>query len=732
MKDLLLILLCMLAAAGMLQAQDVACLVAGQPQHQYPLPGRPDAVATDDLDGRLRVEIRDGHALVRMTLAPGEVVWGAGQRMDAYNLRGTQFDVWAEDSWNRWDSSYFATPWFISSEGHAIFINCTGRLRVEINEELRVWVPDPGAEVWVFRGSPRELVSAYTALVGRPHDVPDWVFEPWLSRNSYLGSYEINRTLAKGEQLGFRFGAVVLEAWAEQLHNFRFERRRYPDTADWIASLRKRGVHVVCWITPSVWTTSTAYATANTNGWLVRNADGSEHVTRWLEQGRKIDFRHEAARAWWRDQQRPLIDLGVAGFKTDGGEHMPDPWFHNEHPYHYQRATLDAFRAERRKGISFARSGNPITAGNSTFWGGDQHAEWSNLAAVVRGGLSAAWSGHFFWAHDVGGYTGTPSPELYVRWLQFGVFSPLFQLHGIEPREPWRFGGAATAIARGYFKARERLKPYLVSLAADAREEGWPVMRPMAWAFPEDRATYTIGDQFMLGEDLLVAPILDASNTREIYWPSGEWLDLWSGEMIVGPARKQVTADLAHCPVYARAEAAHRWQHLLRDVPRGALKPDDPPPAPLFDAVSWRVLGWLPGGVASRQPLDGAKPNLNQTAAGLDDSARRWMDVPVSAHLPDGAIDLGRALGPAVFATAYLQTTIESRVRQRVRLLAGCGDAMTVWINERKILDRPVHRNPDRDEDAVDVTLAPGENRILLRISRDIAEPRVYFRFVAM
>jgi hypothetical protein len=162
------------------------------------------------------------------------------------------------------------------------------------------------------------------------------------------------------------------------------------------------------------------------------------------------------------------------------------------------------------------------------------------------------------------------------------------------------------------------------------------------------------------------------------------------------------------------------------------LKPDDPPPAPLFDALSWRVLGWLPGGVASRQPLDGAKPNLNQTAAGLDASARRWMDVPVSAHLPDGAIDLGRTLGPAVFATAYLQTTIESRVRQRVRLLAGCGDAMTVWINERKILDRPVHRNPDRDEDAVDVTLAPGENRILLRISRDIADPRVYFRFVAM
>lgn len=713
-------------------------LVSGTPQHTYALPGRPDAPQTgDDLDGRLRIEIRDGQALVRVALKSGEALWGAGQRLDAYNLRGRTFDIWAEDGWNRWDTSYLAVPWFISSDGYGIFVNGTGRLRADVGasvpDELRIWSPDAGAEVWVFRGTPREILAQYSALVGRPHALPDWTFQPWLSRNSYLSAYEINRALRIGAQHGFRFGAVVLEAWAEQLHNFRFEERRYPEPEKWIAGLRKRGVHVVTWITPSVWTSSSAYAEAKSNDWLVRNDDGTEYVTRWLENGRKIDFRQEAARAWWRDLQRPLVRMGVCGFKTDGGEHMPDPWFHNEHPFHYQRATMDAFATEGRAGLAFARSGNPLTAGNSTLWGGDQHAAWSNLTAVVRAGLSAAWSGHFYWSHDVGGYTGTPEPELYVRWLQLGAFSPMFQLHGVTPREPWRFGAKARAIALGYFKARERLQPYLLELAAAAREQGHPMWRPLSWAFPDDVETHGVGDQFMLGPELLVAPVVEPVENRFVYFPAGEWVDCWDGAVITGPVRRLVRADLARMPVYARAESARRWRNLLADVPRGVIPPDEPPPAALPIDVNWRVLGWLPGGVASEQLFDGQRPHLNQVGLGFGEEPRRWVDLPPTARrTDDGALDLAAALGNRGFATAYLYGAFENPARQRVRIYVGSGDAATLWINEKQALHRPVHRNPEADEDSIDVTLPPGPVRLLLRISRDLAEPLVYVRIVAI
>jgi hypothetical protein len=368
-------------------------------------------------------------------------------------------------------------------------------------------------------------------------------------------------------------GAVVLESWEKHLHNFQFETNRYPDPAGWMRTLQQRGVHVVCWTTASIWTGDPTHEHARDHGYLVRQADGSDYITRWLENGRKMDFRIPAARDWWRDLHQPLIKMGVGGFKTDGGEHMPDPWFHNEHPFPYQRATLDAYAAAGRTGITFARSANPLCAGNSTFWGGDQHADWSNLAAVVHGGLSAAWSGFFYWSHDVGGYTGVAEKNLYLRWLQIGAFSPMMQLHGIPAREPWHYDRETLDLARGYFKVREQLQPYLVDLAREAREQGHPMWRPLAWAYPHDENTWSLGDQFLLGPDLLVAPVLSSNETRSIYVPEGEWLDLWTQATIRGPTRLTTQVERAAIPVYARAESAARWRQLLRAVPRPEPSP---------------------------------------------------------------------------------------------------------------------------------------------------------------
>jgi alpha-D-xyloside xylohydrolase len=169
---------------------------------------------------------------------------------------------------------------------------------------------------------------------------------------------------------------------------------------------------------------------------------------------------------------------------------------------------LDAFAASGREGITFARSASPPCAGLSTFWAGDQAAQWQYLPALIRAGLGAAVAGFPFWGHDIGGYSGTPSQELYVRWLQFGTFAPIMQLHGITPREPWHFGARAESIARTCFQVRERLLPYLVATASNIYSHGIPIMRPMAWVYPQHEEAWAVNDAYLLGDALLVAPVV--------------------------------------------------------------------------------------------------------------------------------------------------------------------------------------------------------------------------------
>jgi alpha-glucosidase (family GH31 glycosyl hydrolase) len=485
-------------------------LTKGNPAHPYPLANAALVSTTWSPGAGLpapRVTLAATNAEITFALATDEVLLGSGN----FSVRGTRRAAWCDDTYGRHDPAYFAVPFLISSRGYGLFINCSGKVVMDCGagdpRTVRITVPEPGVDVFLFRGTPREITTAYTALVGRPRPVPAWTFQPWFSRNSYETAREVDDILATGRARGFRPGAVVLEYWAEALQNFKFATERYPDPAAWIAGLHTQGVHVILWETPSIWTHASSYAVAVSNDFLVRNADGSELVITWPEHARKVDFRRPAARQWWQGMHAPLVAMGVDGFKTDGGERMPDPFFHNLQPYYYQRAVLDAFAHAGREGITFARAASPPCAGLATFWAGDQPAEWPYLATLVRLGLDAALSGYAFWGHDIGGYAGTPSQELYLRWLQFGAFSPIMQLHGITPREPWRFGATVERIARTFFAMRERLQPYIMTMASNVYTHGAPLLRPLAWAYPAHAAAWQVTNAYLFGDALLVAPI---------------------------------------------------------------------------------------------------------------------------------------------------------------------------------------------------------------------------------
>ena len=543
-------------------ASRVMRLIYADPSHGYPLADTSGATT-------LIVKFRDN--LLHRKLADGEALWGFGERFDALNMRGRTMESWVVDAWGGGNRSYICAPFLISSKGYGLFVNCTGKVRFDCGatstNELRIEVPESGLDVFEFRGSPREILAAYTKLVGRPRPVPDWVFEPWISRNSYLSEYEINRVIDKMEAHGLKAGAVVLEAWAESLQNFRFEQGRYPKTKEWIEELHGRGYHVVCWETPSLWDSASTYPEASTNGYLVLKPDGSELRVDWLENAVKMDFRKEAARLWWQKLQEPLIAMGVDGFKTDGGERMPDPWFHNLHPFYYQRAVLDAFQDLGKVGVTFARSGTPPCAGDSTFWGGDQSSSWNDFSRVVRAGLSAALSGYPYWGHDIGGYAGTPTKNLYIRWLELGAFSPVMQLHGTTPREPWYYDDETVRIAKYYFDLRWALRDYLLVTAKLALEEGVPMWRPLLYEFPNDPATYNIEDEFFLGNDLLVAPVLSESGERPVYLPAGKWLNAWTKEKLMGPKSLMARPGLAEIPVFIRAERSADFEKIFPPLP---------------------------------------------------------------------------------------------------------------------------------------------------------------------
>jgi alpha-D-xyloside xylohydrolase len=163
--------------------------------------------------------------------------------------------------------------------------------------------------------------------------------------------------------------------------------------------------------------------------------------------------------------------------------------------------------------------------------------------------------GHAFWSHDIGGFHRQPTPELYIRWAQFGLFSPLSRAHGMTTRLPWEYGEEALRVFRDYVRLRYRLLPYIYTYATIASETSLPLMRPMVLEFPDDPCTYEMDLQYMFGSELLVAPIYNSEGRRPVYLPAGRWINFWTHEVIEGPRPLHVEAPLDTMPLYIRADA---------------------------------------------------------------------------------------------------------------------------------------------------------------------------------
>lgn len=273
-------------------------------------------------------------------------------------------------------------------------------------------------------------------------------------------------------------------------------------------------------------------AEAERLGLLGRRPDGRPYVFPfWAGPAALVDFSQPYARQWWADQHKELMAQGIDDWWTDLNEPEVHP--------------LDMLHA-----------GGPAAAVHNSF--ALQMAKSVALAHQVPLGLSMGMAGLPFWNTDIGGFNGPPpSPELYIRWMQFGAFTPMMRPHGaFQAREPWAFGPSAEEVVTGYIRLRYRLIPYSYTAAWEAHQFGLPLMRPLTLEFPGDEVAAGAADQYMWGRDLLVAPVLEAGAvSRRVYLPEGTWYDFWTNRTVRGGRWITAAAPLERMPLYVRAGA---------------------------------------------------------------------------------------------------------------------------------------------------------------------------------
>jgi alpha-D-xyloside xylohydrolase len=267
--------------------------------------------------------------------------------------------------------------------------------------------------------------------------------------------------------------------------------------------------------------------------------------------------------SWWSNLLHQRLDEGADLFKTDFGEAIPidvvahdgtpGPYLHNLYALLYNDVVQKVTRDHG--------SSRPVVWARSTWAGGQRHpvqgsgdsnATWKDLAATLRSGLSMAMSGHSFWSHDIGGFHGTPSPELYVRWAQFGLLSAFSRFHGTSSRAPWDFGSEPLAAVRQAIELRMRLFPYLYATAVESAQNAVPIMRPMVLDYPQWPDAQSADLQYMLGPDLLVAPFYRPGGRRPVWFPPGRWSHYATGEVFIGPRWAEVALPLDQAPLYLR------------------------------------------------------------------------------------------------------------------------------------------------------------------------------------
>jgi alpha-glucosidase (family GH31 glycosyl hydrolase) len=584
-----------------------------------------------DADGLWRVRFA-------FPLAPGEHVAGFGERYDRLDQRGRRLDAVVFEQYKNQEQSartYFPLPFahVIGGDGWGFHLRTSRRTWFDAGASSpdRIWVEaelggsaDETLEVVTLDGGPAEVLAAYTSETGRPQPLPDWVHRLWISGNEWNTQARVTAIADRHEREGIPFGVLVIEAWSDESTFTAFRDARYdvhddgsphqladftfpaagawPDPKGMVDDLHRRDVKVLLWqiplakMRPPPAGQARADAKAMTaRGYGVRLADGRPYRNRgwWFPQALMPDLTIPAAADWWLQKRRYLVDeIGIDGFKTDGGEHAwgADLRYgngargddgNNQYPVHYAAAYAGLLQSCGKPPVTFSRAGFTGSAAIGCYWAGDQDSTWEAFRAAITAGLSAAACGVTYWGWDLAGFSGEiPDAELYLRATAMSCFAPIMQYHSeynhhrlpSRDRTPWNIAERhqeprVLAVFRRFAQLREALVPYLAAQASAGITRGLPLMRPLFLSYPHDEEAWAYPRQYTLGDHLLVAPVTDpGATTWTAHLPAGTWVDVWTGQQVQGPAQVKVQAPVDQIPVWCTEDGWPALRSVFADT----------------------------------------------------------------------------------------------------------------------------------------------------------------------
>lgn len=499
---------------------------------------------------------------------------GAGERFDALDLRGSSVRYYLEN-FALGSGTYLPVPWIATTAGFSLFLDGPQSAVFHLAapwdpRTIRIQVEGGRLDLQIHLGTLKEQYAALIERIGPPLLPNESFFGLWKAGDWRFENAETIEADRRGfEALNLPMAVKLIDAyWEDEVHSFAFDERKYPDAWGMVERFKREGTEVHLWLCPWVVVGTRSFEYAKENGYTIKDMAG-QLITRRPGANPNvvaalIDFSNPAACDWWASNLRDLVDKGIAGFKADFGEQLSEHAVlhsgetggaaHNNFVRYYLEATMRAF-GDRNPAI-ISRSGSPKV--RTQIWSGDQTSDFcpkTGLPAAIRAAQSASLSGWSFVGSDLGGYFGTPTPQVFARWTQFACFTPLMQLHGLGCREPWDMDQQSVDIFRRYAELHLRLAPYLEHHAHIAAEGGDPMIRMMPLAFP-DVDWRTINDwdqQFMLGDALLVAPAAFYANTRAVYLPAGRWFDVMASSWAEGDRWIVRDTPVDQIPVFVRA-----------------------------------------------------------------------------------------------------------------------------------------------------------------------------------
>lgn len=526
---------------------------------------------------------------------PGEHFYGMGQDAnDCFDLKGSTVELLQKNG-------KCTIPYTYSSRGYGFIWNNPAIGRAEFVNNHTMWHVQCAKQidyVIIAGDTPGEINEKFTAITGRAPLLPEWAAGFWQCKLRYETQEELLQVAREYKRRGLPISVIVIDYfhWTMQ-GEWKFDPEKWPDPKAMVSELESMGIKLMVSVWPTIDPRSENYAYMREHNYILRGERGVDVVFMFFGPQTYVDTTHPGAREFfWSRAKKNYYDYGIRTFWLDEAEPEMRPYdYDNVRMYlgngeevsniycvGFAKAFYDGLKAQGEEVCNLVRC---AWLGSQRYgvvlWSGDIASTFDSLRKQLKAGLNVAMCGIPWWTTDIGGFiNGDPESEefreLMIRWFEFGVFCPIFRLHGFRlpypvrdilnpdgycgsggPNEVWSFGEEAYEIIRRYMYVREALKPYIMGQMKLASEDGTPVMRPLFYDFCGDKNVYDIGDEYMFGPDLLVAPVVElGARKRMVYLPEGcRWKDAGTGMVYDGGTRIEADAPLDTIPLFLKEDA---------------------------------------------------------------------------------------------------------------------------------------------------------------------------------